>query len=88
MVRLALPPEVLAGVVGDVVIMLPNGATWTGKLSDFLKALNRTFTDFLKPMVSRVEELEKLGEAMPEDAIGEIAMMLKAPRSPAPKAAD
>jgi hypothetical protein len=78
MLRLALPPEVLAGVVGEIVIMLPNGNTWTGKLGDFLEALNHTFTDYLKPMVSRVEELEKLGKAMPDDAIGEIAMILKA----------
>jgi hypothetical protein len=85
MLRLALPPEVIAGVVGEIVITLPTGATWTGKLGDFLQALNHTFTDFLKPMVARVEELERMGAAAPDDAIGEIAMILKAP-TPAAKA--
>jgi hypothetical protein len=81
MVRLALPPEVIAGVVGDMLIMLPNGKSWTGKLADFLKALNETWTGHLKQLVSKVEELERLGKAAPDDAIGEVAIILKAPRT-------
>lgn len=88
LVRLRLPPEVLRGVVGDVVITLPGGKTWSGKLRDFLGVLNGIWTAHLGPLVARVEALEQMGKAMPEDAIGEIAVMLRAPRSnPAPKVA-
>lgn len=89
LVRLALPDEVIQGTVGEAWIRLPGGKMWLGKLSDYLRMLNDIWTEHLKKLVERVEALEKLGKAMPDDAIGQVSIMLKAPRTPpTTKAAD
>lgn len=76
-VRLTIPPEMVNGVVGDVMLVLPTGSTWSGTFGDLLRVLNTICADKLKELVKQVEELEKRGDqAAIEKAVDEVALQM------------
>ncbi len=78
-VRLTIPPEILNGAVGDVRLMLPNGATWSGTLGDLLRVLNGIWAEKLKEMVKDVDEMEKHGDqAAIKNAVDGVAIQMAA----------